>query len=360
MNVLHLDEQRGWRGGEQQASWLIQGLARHGHHITIVGRPGEAFISDTHGDAVERRIPLALRNEFDLLSARKLAKCIKTFAIDIVHAHTSHAHMLACLGRMMAGTGKVVVSRRVSFEPKKTRLNRWKYGLPDRFLSVSKKVDEVLADYGLPETQRRVVHSSLNSERINVAAISREEIDVPQEATLLLSAGALVGHKDHKTLLSAMPDVIQKYPDVRLLIAGEGELRVPIERQIDELGLADSVTLLGQRSDVPALMRASDVYVSSSWSEGLGTSVLESLACETPTVATVAGGVPEMVIDGETGYLVENRNPKVLAEAILKSLGDREAAKRMAQRGREHVESTFGVERMVEGTLRAYEELLAE
>jgi glycosyltransferase involved in cell wall biosynthesis len=174
---------------------------------------------------------------------------------------------------------------------------------------------------------------------------------------LLVSAGALVGHKDHETLINAMPLVARAFPDVRLLVAGEGALRPQLEAQIAALGLQQAVRLLGHRTDVPRLIRAADVYVSSSWSEGLGTSVLEALACGTPVAATVAGGVPEMVKPGVTGHLVPNRDPEALAEAIIASLRNREAAHAMAARGRKLVETRFTTERMIEGTLREYESL---
>jgi glycosyltransferase involved in cell wall biosynthesis len=194
-------------------------------------------------------------------------------------------------------------------------------------------------------------------ERLEVPPLPRAELDVPDSAPLLVSAGALVGHKDHETLINAMPLVARAFPDVRLLVAGEGALRPQLEAQIAALGLQQAVRLLGHRTDVPRLIRAADVYVSSSWSEGLGTSVLEALACGTPVAATVAGGVPEMVKPGVTGHLVPNRDPEALAEAIIASLRNREAAHAMAARGRKLVETRFTTERMIEGTLREYESL---
>jgi glycosyltransferase involved in cell wall biosynthesis len=195
-------------------------------------------------------------------------------------------------------------------------------------------------------------------ERLEVPPLPRAELDVPDSAPLLVSAGALVGHKDHETLVNAMPLIARAFPDVRLLIAGEGALRPQLEARIAGLGLQHTVRLLGHRTDVPRLIRAADVYVSSSWSEGLGTSVLEALACGTPVAATVAGGVPEMVQPGVTGHLVPNRDPEALAEAIIASLRDREAAYTMAARGRKLVEARFTTERMIEGTLREYKSLL--
>ncbi len=359
MKILHVDEQTGWRGGEQQASWLMQGLARRGHAIALAGRPGSPFATRDHGGIEIERTELPFRNEADLASAWKLGAWAREHKVDVIHAHSSHAHMFAVLSRQAGHNCRIVVSRRVSFPPKSNPINRWKYRRPDKFVSVSGEVDRVLRDFGVPDDRRAIVHSSVDFDRLNVAPIARAVLGVPENVPLLVSAGALVGHKDHANFIDAFRRVRKDFPDARAVIAGEGPLREDLVEQVANLGLRDCVHFLGHREDVPAIIRAADVYVSSSWSEGLGTSVLEALGCETPVVATVAGGVPEMVIDGATGHLVPNRDPGLLANAIVRSLQDRGAARTMAKQGRRLVEEKFSVDRMVEGTLRVYEELLA-
>lgn len=354
MRVLHLDEQDGWRGGEQQASWLIQGLAQRGHEVWLAARPQSAFLRAEHGGVPLHRVPVRMHGEWDLWSARRIAALVRAEAIDVLHAHTSHAHTLACLARWMARRGRVVVSRRVSFPPGRGPINHWKYRSPDLILSVSARVDEVLRDYGVPAERRIVVHSSVDFGRLACPPMSRGELGVPKGVPLLASAGSLVGHKDHANLIDAMPIVIAAFPNARLLIAGEGNLRRRLETQIRALGLEDQVTLLGHRDDAPRVVRAADVYVSSSWSEGLGTSILEALACEVPVVATMAGGAAEMVLPGETGYLVPCRDAEALGDAIVMSLRHREHAREMAVRGRRLVEDRFSVARMIDETEAAY------
>lgn len=368
MNVLHLDEQRGWRGGEQQASWLIRELIVRSHHVVVAGRHESAFVDDFEGVKGVECARLAFRGEADLFTARQLAMLIRGRGIDIIHAHTSHAHSMACLARWFAGQGRVVVSRRVSFVPRSDPINRWKYAKPDLYLAVSGSVRDVLLEYGLPPERVRLVYSSVNLDRVRPsflaegdqqqAATTRAGVGVSADDCMLFSAGALTGHKDHATLIAALPTVLSRFPRAKTIIAGEGSLRSALEKQIADLGLQQNVLLLGHRKDVPELVAAADLYVSSSFSEGLGTSVLEALASGTPVVAAVAGGVPEMVIDGKTGYLVPNRNAAALAEGIQISLSRRPEALEMARAGRRHVEDNFTVHRMVDGTLEAYEDLL--
>jgi glycosyltransferase involved in cell wall biosynthesis len=357
MRVLHLDEQTGWRGGELQASWLMQGLAKRGHQVWLAGRPGSRFLTDPHGDAAITRVPMPLRSELDLGSVLRIAALVRREKIQILHAHTSHTHSLACLARLLCPGVKVVVHRRVSFPPKTDPINRWKYRAPDRIVCVSGKVLEVLAESGLPREKLALVHSAVELGRLDVEPADRAALGVADDAPLLFSAGALVGHKDHGTLLDAFVIVLEEFPDARLLIAGEGELHRALEAKAAQLGIADAVVFLGQRDDVPAITQAADLYVSSSWSEGLGTSVLEALGCGTPVVATDAGGVGEMVRHGETGLLVPARDPKALAAAMLDALLQPERSTELARKGRRLVQKQFCVDRMVEGNIAVYEGL---
>lgn len=359
VNILHLDEQLGWRGGEQQASWLIRASVEKGHRVWIAGREGSRFLQADHGGADLIRVALPFWAELDVYTCWKLSHLVYEEEVDVIHAHTSHTHTIACIARKLARHPVVVVSRRVSFPPGQDFFNRWKYADPDVYLAVSGEVARVLQVADIDPDKVRRVYSAVDPARLDVEAASRESLGVEADAPLLLSAGALVGHKDHATLLRALPRVREAAPAVRVIIAGEGKLREALEQQIRDLDLQPVVSLLGHREDVPALMQAADCYVSSSWSEGLGTSVLEALACETPVVAAEAGGIPEMVRPGETGHLVPNRDPEALAEAIIDVLQQPDAAAVRAAAGRELVTEAFSVQTMVEDTLATYVETVA-
>lgn len=359
MKILHVDEQTGWRGGEQQASWLIEELAQRGHEVAIAGKPNSAILADDHGGAPVEKFAVPMRSEGDIFSMRQLGKIVREHNIDILHAHSSHAHTFACLGKKFAGCGKAVVSRRIDYQPKGSWLNRWKYSLPDQFIPVSRRVDEVLENYGVPARQRTMVYDCIRPDLLAVEPLSRAEIGVDEDAPLIFSAGALVGHKDIENLIRSVPFFIDRFPTARVLIAGEGPLRPKIERVISELGLTQVVTLLGQRPDVPNLLQTADLYASSSWTEGLGTSILEALAVGLPIVASDAGGIKEMVIHGKTGYLVPNRDPEALGNAIASNLENRTEALKMAETGVQHINANFLPKHMVDGMIEVYEKVLA-
>lgn len=359
MNILHIDEQTGWRGGEQQASYLIRGLAERGHRCLVAGKPDSEFLTRDHGAKDLVRIPVPCRGELDLITAYRLSRAVREHKVDILHAHSSHAVVYAVLAKKFAGCGKVVVSRRVDFPPNKNVFSRWKYAQPDRIVAISDCIARVLREFGISEHKLRTVHSGIDLKRFNVAPLSRSEIEIPEGVPLAGNVAALVGHKDHATLLSAVPAILREVPEFRLVIAGEGPLRPQLEAQIAQLGIAHAVKLLGQRNDVPRLLRALDIFIMSSSEEGLGTSVLDAIACGVPVVATDAGGIPEMVRDGETGLLVSAKNSNALADAVLRAINAAQLRASLAGAALALVNDSFTADSMVSGNLAVYEELLS-
>jgi glycosyltransferase involved in cell wall biosynthesis len=150
---------------------------------------------------------------------------------------------------------------------------------------------------------------------------------------------------------------VRQVPDARFVIAGEGELRPALERQIKEHRLEKHVLLAGFRPDVLSVHKAFDLFVMSSVTEGLGTSLLDAMACAKPVVATTAGGIPEVVVDGETGLLVPPRDHHALADAIVRLLNDAGLRARLGEAGLARVRERFTAERMVQDTLRVYGQL---
>jgi L-malate glycosyltransferase len=148
---------------------------------------------------------------------------------------------------------------------------------------------------------------------------------------------------------------VRQVPDARFVIAGEGELRAALERQIKDHHLEKHVMLLGFRPDVLSLHKAFDLFVMSSVTEGLGTSLLDAMACEKPVVATNAGGIPEVVLEGTTGLLVPPRDHAAMAAAVVRLLRDPALRDRMGAAGLRVVREKFSAERMVQDTLKVYQ-----
>jgi len=154
-------------------------------------------------------------------------------------------------------------------------------------------------------------------------------------------------------------DIVRAIPEARVVILGEGEMRDELTRMIHELGLERHVLLPGFRPDVLSLLKTFDVFVMPSITEGLGTSILDAMACGKAVVASAVGGIPEVVAPEETGLLVPARNPTALAAGVVRLLGDRALAERFGAAGRARVEQRFTAERMVQETLDVYRRLRA-
>jgi len=242
-------------------------------------------------------------------------------------------------------------------------LGRLKYGdRVGRFIAVSECIREILLRAGLSPSKVVTIHSGVDLGKFDgVGPLNgfRDGWSIPQEAILVGSVAALAPCKDQHTLLRAAQRVVARIPQARFLIVGEGELEGVLRRQRDELGLCKHVVFTGFRWDVGAVLRILDVFVLSSYLEGLGTSVLDAMLCSLPVVATRVGGVPEMVADGRSGLLVPPRDPEALADAIGVLLEDKGRRRTFGQEGRRLVEQ-FDIEKTVHRTERVYLELVAE
>ena len=256
---------------------------------------------------------------------------------------------------------RLVASRRVDFHLQRHSFSRWKYRQIELFIAASAAIKAILVQDGIPASRIVVVHDGIDVERVAKVAPAdlHQTFWFPKGAPVIVNVGALVGHKGQKFLVDAMAHVRRQVPDAQLVIFGEGDLREPLTRQIRELGLDKHVVLAGFREDVLALTRSADLFVMSSVTEGLGSAVLDAMALGLPVVGTRAGGIPEAVEDGVTGLLVPPGRSEALAEAIVRMLNDPSARQRMGTAGRARVEEEFGVERLVEGTLAAYRQVLA-
>ena len=366
MRVLHLDTERTWRGGEQQMCYLALGMQERGHAAHVVCRPASPCCERAKQMGLQVH-PLPIRGDLDVVAAWRLARLADRLDMDILHAHTSRAHLAAVWAKRFSRRPlRCVVHRRVDFSIHKLplRLSGLKYrsGV-DRYIAITTAVKDVMTADGIPSERIAVVHSSTDLRRfdgVGRKAGLRPELGVPEGARLVGNIAAFVGHKGQKYLLDAVPEVLKEFPETFFLIIGDGALRGALEAQAEALEIGQRVVMPGFRDDIPHCLAEFDVFCMSSWAEGMGSVVLEAMAMRLPVVATRAGGLVELVSDGENGTLVAPRDGRALAEGICRLLRDPELGRRMGEAGRRTVEREFTVDRMVERTLAVYEEILAD
>jgi glycosyltransferase involved in cell wall biosynthesis len=361
MFSLHVDTARTWRGGQNQVLLTVNGLRSIGQRASLVAHPG-GELRRRAGEGLDL-IPIAPRTEMDLSAAWKLSRVVKRLAPDVIHAHDPHGVAMASLalslgaGSPAAGrTPALVASRRVDFHMKGNSFSRWKYRQVDCFIAASEAIRRILVADGVPEAQTVTVHEGIDVEHVLAAppVDVHQAFFLPHGAPVVGNIAALVPHKGQRYLLEAAHLVVQQIPDARFVILGEGELREHLEKQVHEHHLEKHVLLPGFRTDVLGCLKTFDLFVMSSVTEGLGTSLLDAMAASRPIVATMAGGIPEIVEEGFNGLLVPARDHHALADAIVRALKDAELRRRLGAAGFARVNERFTVERMVAGTADVY------
>jgi glycosyltransferase involved in cell wall biosynthesis len=300
----------------------------------------------------------------DLTAAWRFARLLKRLAPDVIHAHDPHGIAMASLALTLGATPKnapgrmpaLVASRRVDFHLKGNSFSRWKYRQVDCFIAASRAIQQMLIGDRVPAERTVTVHEGIDVEHVIAAppVNVHEAFFLPHGAPIVGNVAALVPHKGQRYLIEAAHLVVREVPDARFIILGEGELRGHLEKQVHEHHLEKHVLLPGFRTDVLGCIKGFDLFAMSSVTEGLGTSLLDAMACARPIVATTAGGIPEIVQDGATGLLVPPRDAAALASAIVRALKDAALRKRFADAGFARVQERFTVERMVAETARVY------
>lgn len=254
--------------------------------------------------------------EFDFIAAHILNRRLKAEKIDVVHAHTGHAVSLAAMAT--CGTDiPFVLTRRVDFHLSPNMLSRWKYRRAARVVAISEGVRDILLQDGIPPSKITVVPSGVDFDRYkSVRAVSKTELGFDAGDIVIGQVAALAPHKDQNTFIEAMEILRRDVPNAKAVIVGEGELRPVLEANIRARNLTDSFKLIGFKENPLDYLAAFDVFCLSSKEEGLGTSVIDAMAVGIPVVATNVGGIPELVEEGKTGYLVPGRDPIALANAL--------------------------------------------
>ncbi|HET9952262.1 MAG TPA: glycosyltransferase family 4 protein [Candidatus Eisenbacteria bacterium] len=364
LRILHVDSERTWRGGERQVLELMRRQRRAGDDPHLAApRDGVLFErARSEGFSVH---PVPMRGTWDVASAFAIAGLHRRLRPHLVHWHAARAHALGAVAALLAPGPARVLSRRVDFPVRRSLGSRLLWALPlEAVAAISEGVREALARSGVDPSRVRVVPSGIDLSPYETSPTEEERgalratLGIAPGETIALQAAALAPHKSQTDLLKAASIARERAPRLRVWIAGEGPLRAALEAEHAALGLGTTVRLLGFREDVGKLLAAADFFVVSSYLEGMGTATLDAMAAGLPVVATRTGGIPEIVADGETGILVPARDPKALADAMVRVTGDPALRGRLGAAGRERAR-LFSADRTAEGTRRVYEEALA-
>lgn len=355
-------EDRGWRSVQAfwgpPPRWLEAELRAAGAEILVLSAQPEFAARSAWPGGTAR----------DLAMARLLRRLARTLRPDVVHLHFCVIFSLLPLALRAGGARNVIATEHISL-PFATRSlprdvaarlrNGVCLGAVRKILAVSDYVRRrlVVSDH-VPASLVDVLYNGVDLSRFRPVAESaraiRARLGLPPDGEVVTSVGQLIDFKGLDYLIDAAA-LLRTRPGLTVLVVGDGDRRDALAAQIDRLGLAGRVRLLGKRDDVHALLAASDLFVCPSvWDEALGYVILEAMAVGLPAVASRVGGIPEVVREGETGLLVPPRDATALAGAIASLLDDPARRRAMGQAGRRIVGEDFSMERAIAATVDLY------
>ena len=367
--VLHLAANRWWTGSADPTIRLAVGLRARGHRILLGAMPGDRFESKAREAGLDlvdglrldpRSGPVAIA-----LDVRRVRALVRAEAVDVIHAHHSHDHWLSLLARPWAGTDghpPVVRTFHNLRSVKRDRVSALLYRRTAAALVVSRQIGARCREVGFPPHRIVWLPGVADIGRFATGADPRpirEEFALG-DRPVIVSVARLAPNRNHELLLDGFRLLLHAMPRARLLLVGKGEARDRLERLVGELGLGASVVFTGYRDrDLPEVLAAADCFVlMAAGSDESCRAALEAMAAARPVVARRVGALPETVVDGETGLLLDDDEPARVAEALAAVLADPARARAIGAAGRRRVEEHFGPARGVEILERLYRSLL--
>ena len=282
----------------------------------VAGQPGSELEKKCSENEIEF-FPVRILAEIDFLAVFKLRKFLRENPVKLIHVHTAKAHSIALLVKLKFRDVKLFVSRRVDFHINRNYFSKLKYFSEknDLFLTVSRRITEVLIEDGIDPEKIVTIHSGIDLSKFKKKLSTshlRKEFEIDPKSILIGNVAALVDHKDQETLLRSIA-AIQTDIMFRIFILGEGELESKLKKLARSLEIEDKVTFTGFRNDVTAFLNLFHIFTLTSKEEGLGTAVLDAMACGLPVIATRGGGIVEMLTDKKGALLADVKDFSALA-----------------------------------------------
>lgn len=308
------------------------------------------------------------RPGIDLGCMFRLARLWRRQEVDLVHAHQYTPFFYAACTRLWRGRPPILFTEHGRWYPDYPRRRRMLFNRlmlrgRDRITAVGEAVrDALVRNEGLPRHRIRVIYNGVDGERFAPKPERRlpvrQSLGLMETDFVIVQVARLDYLKDHITALRTMARLASQAPEAKLLLVGDGPKREVIEAEIKAQHLEGAVQMLGTREDVPELLWAADVCLLTSISEGIPVTLIEAMAAELPVVATKVGGVPEVVLQGQTGLLAAAGDDAALADCLLRLVRDAELRRRFGQAGRRRAEEMFSQRLMHQQYADCFDEML--
>ncbi len=369
--ILYVVTAGGWGGAPRHVLQLMEYMVKAGYAVGLVSGPEPKLMRGAGALGVEifvnRHFVRPIRLVNDLKAVMPVIMAVKSFEPDLIHAHSTKAGYAARIAGAMFQKPTIFTAHGWAFTEGKSTFQRCSFAFAEKLAAAVTRKIICVSSYDLelalrckvaPQNKLRLIYNGVDPDAFLNAGTGA--LDMAGVATgmkgdpIVAFVGRLAPPKDVETLLQSL----KKVRSCKAIIVGDGPLRSSIKRSIYSLGLSNRVFLLGERNDVPSILASSDVFVLPSNWEGLPYTVIEAMMAGLPVVATSVGGVPELVEDGVTGFLVPRSDPEALAEALQRLIDDPELRERMGKAGRQKAMCEFTLDRMLRETEKVYEKVL--
>jgi glycosyltransferase involved in cell wall biosynthesis len=360
IHILHIETGRHLYGGALQVYYLMKGIAENGCKNTIVCPSGSDIAKANTPGTLICSVPM--RGELDILFLSRLCRIMMAVQPNLVHVHSRRgADIWGAVAARFTHT-PVIITRRVD-NPENPFIARLKYRFYRRIVTISERIRQVLLAEGIPAKKIACIPSAVDAECFRTPCdrewfLSEFGLE-PTHRTIGMIA-QFIPRKGHRFLIAAVPGILARCPEARFLFFGKGPLEKDLRQQCIHEHIEDRIIFAGFRNDLERILPCLDIVVHPATLEGLGVSLLQAAASGVPIVATRAGGIPEIVEDGNNGYLIDSGDIQAIIHRVTDLLADPIKSKRFGAISRNKVASRFSIDAMVNSYLSVYREVLSE
>lgn len=332
--------------------------------VALFGSRSDGLANEMESAGAEV-IFLRMAHKFDLKASLRLIKLIREKNIMLVHTHLLIANFWGRLAARLAGI-KIIISTLHNYFYHRKSLNliieRAVYPITTKIITVSEDVKRwFIKEEKVNKNKFITIYNPIDLNEFTGSTNCqniKKELNIDNSYPILGNIQPVRQKNKQQFLIHAMSQIVKVFPNVKLLMVGDGPLKNDMERLVEKLGLGKNIIFLGFRRDIPEILSAIDIFVSCPYYEAFGMVILEAMAMKKPVVTTRVGGIPEVVLENETAVLVEPHNPDQLSAAIINLARDKERLQRFGVAGRMRAEELFSSEFIVRKIEALYEELI--
>lgn len=363
MKVLHLSSEKTWRGGEQQIAYLIEELQSLGVENVVASKKGSVFEDHAIKNGLTN-YSFGFKNSIDVKSAIGIKSLVNKIKPDVIHAHTSKGHGIIAIACALGLKCTIVLSRRVDFELKKSGFSNWKYNLPQikKILCVSDEIKSMVQKSIKNPGRAETVYSGVNLDRfknIKHQNYLKNRFKLPAGCFLIGNTSAIADHKDYFTFVDTAKTVIDSgNHQVRFFIIGDGPMKDEIRTYVQKAELENHILFTGFIDYIPEILHELNIFLMTSKTEGLGTSVLDAFASGLPVISTNGGGLKETVFHNETGLSANVGDSETLAGHVVHLMRDDAKRNELTQSALQFVQQ-FSKQNTAKRTYQIYQDLIS-